>query len=496
MNQAFIQSCFLSVFLGFLGGVATQSLVPLPFSHILFLVTVSFSVLCGLCLANKGSIVFLLIVISLGVLVAAFGMLRLFMFRNIPLSSVLEKKVGTSQLLEGVVAAEPNDTENGQRATIRLMEKGARSQRVLVNADYYPRLAYGDLVSVTGLLKKPKIIESDTGRDFDYPAYLEKDRIYYTMSATHLEIKSHNNGSLLITKLITIKRAFVQKLELMIPKPESGLVAGYLVEGKQSLSKSLQEEFKIAGVIHTVALSGYNVTIIVQAVMSILSFLPFSLQLAGGAGAIVLFTLMTGASSTVVRAALMSLVAIFANAGDRTYNVSRALMFAAFGMVLWNPMTLVFDPSFQLSFLATLGLIYLSPILGPKLTWIPERFKLREIITSTLSAQLAVLPFILYSTNSLSIVALPTNILMLPEIPLTMLMGTLTAGTAFISKYVAQPFGWATYFLLHVELLIVHFFSHLPYAAVTVPFPLWLVVLVYIISILGLLYNSLRSRPS
>ncbi len=484
---------FYVLILSFLFGVALASLVPLSFSLILFLISIGFSVICCIVVSESENATRLTLLSGIFVLMFGFGMLRLFIFRQTPPDHALEEGVETSMSLAGVISKEPMDTDKGQRAVVRLEDSTIKIQ---INTDCYPRLSYGDRISFSGILKKPEVIESDSGRTFDYPAYLEKDGIYYTMNASGVEIKSEGKGSPLVTILISIKHAFVHNLELVIPKPESGLLSGYLVEGKQSLSKELQEEFKIAGVIHTVALSGYNVTIIVQAIMNILAFLPRSLQLVGGAISIVLFTIMTGASATVVRAAVMALVAVFATANNRSYNVSRALMLAGFLMVLWNPMTLLFDPSFQLSFLATLGLIHISPVLAPKLAWIPGRFKLRETITSTLSAQLAVLPLILYSTNSFSIVALPTNILMLPEIPLTMFTGSLAGGFAFVSKTIAQPFGWATYFLLHFELMLVHFFSKIPYAAVTIPFPLWLCVISYILAILWLSYNSLRSRSS
>jgi competence protein ComEC len=192
----------------------------------------------------------------------------------------------------------------------------------------------------------------------------------------------------------------------------------------------------------------------------------------------------------------MALVAILAQGSGRTYDVTRALVFAAFMMVLWNPMTLMFNPGFQLSFLATAGLIYISPLISPFFSWISNKIKLRETIVSTLAAQLAVLPLILYSSGQLSLVALPVNILMLPGIPITMFLGTVTAGLAFISHYVALPVGWATYLFLHFQLSLVHFSSRLPYAEIYLPFPFWFMVVIYLIALGWLLYSSLRSRSS
>ena len=423
-------------------------------------------------------------------------MIRYFMWRQFENESYLESHIEEEVLFEGMIVEETQDTETAQKIIVDISRIADRSPehkiKVIISAPFYPRFEYGDYVSVLGIVKKPEAFESN-GRSFDYPSFLAKDRIYYKVNSPTVTVIAHDKGSPVTAILFKIKRSFVKHIESVVPRPESSLLGGYLVEGKQSLSKNLQEEFKTVGVIHTVALSGYNVTVIVQGVMKLLSFLTLRFQLIGGAGAIILFTVMTGASATVVRAAIMALVAMSGQALGRSYNVFRALVLAAFVMTVWNPMTLVFDPSFQLSFLATLGLIFLSPIITPRLAWISEKFKLRETITSTLSAQLAVLPFILYSSGSLSIVALPANIIILPQLPFTMFLGGLTGFLSFISNTISIPFAGIVYLMLHIQLGLVHFFSRMPFAAISVPFPPWLAILIYLITCLWLLRNYLRS---
>ena len=124
--------------------------------------------------------------------------------------------------------------------------------------------------------------------------------------------------------------------------PRSGLLSGLLVSGRASLSKMMQEEFTRAGLVHIVALSGFNVTIIAQGFVAMLFFLPKKFRLIVGAIGIIAFVTAAGFGSTIVRAGIMALLAIAATLGHRAYDVGRALFLAGLCMVLLNPMV-VFD---------------------------------------------------------------------------------------------------------------------------------------------------------
>jgi competence protein ComEC len=152
---------------------------------------------------------------------------------------------------------------------------------------------------------------------------------------------------------------------------------------------------------------------------------------------------------------------------------------AGVSMVLYNPKILRFDASFQLSFLATLALIYVSPRIERKLKFVPKKFGLREISSATISTQIFVLPFLLYKMGLFSIVALPVNLLVLIFVPLTMLFGFLSGGIGFVSNFLAIPFGWIAYAFSAYELWIVNIFSKLPFAAFNISIPFWLMLLIY-----------------
>lgn len=300
-----------------------------------------------------------------------------------------------------------------------------------------------------------------------------------------VELSGLNGG---VTRLAPIKQAFDNKIEKVILEPEASLGEGLIIEGKNSLDQDLLNRFRTAGLIHVVALSGYNVTVVAENVMYLFAtFLPLALAQLLGVLAVILFALLAGASSTVVRASIMALIAVLGRASGRVYDVTVALVVAACVMVLWNPKILVFDMGFQLSFLATLGLIYLEPIFSRKLTRVPEKlFKLplRSTLATTLAAQTAVLPWILYKFGNLSLVALPVNLLVLPFVPYAMFLVFLAGALGFVLSLLSLPFAWLSYFVLAYIIGVVNGAAVIPYASVQISnFPFVLVLLSYAVMI-------------
>jgi len=160
--------------------------------------------------------------------------------------------------------------------------------------------------------------------------------------------------------------------------------------------------------------------------------------------------------------------------------ITNALLVAGFLMLVHNPKILIFDPSFQLSFLATVGLIYFAPPIAERISFITERYQIREVFSATIATQIFVLPLLLYMMGEMSIVALPVNLLILITIPLTMLLGFLVATIGLVSTLLSLPFAYAAYFLLSYDLAVVDLFASIPFSSITVgSFPVWLMLGVY-----------------
>ncbi|OHA90880.1 MAG: hypothetical protein A2665_00085 [Candidatus Zambryskibacteria bacterium RIFCSPHIGHO2_01_FULL_46_30] len=385
----------------------------------------------------------------------------------------------------GIVISEPEQREN----TTRFVLRADNGENILVSTDLYSAVQYGDRVKVEGRLDKPGIIDDGIGRPFDYGKYLSKDDIYFTLSFAEVEVLSSGHGNPIKQTLFKIKRSFVAKTKEILAEPYASLLSGLIVSGREAMPKDILEEFRRAGIIHIVVLSGYNITIIAEFMRKMFEnvFLMIRVRVTprliatASILAIILFVLMTGAEATVVRAALMVLVVIAAKMFGRAYSAPRALLVAAFLMILHNPKILVFDPSFQLSFLATCALIYIVPIIEKYLKVVPEKWGLRLTIATTLATQATVLPLLIYSMGDFSLVSLPANILVLLIIPATMLVGFIATLIAYTSSILALPFSYVAYILLAWILGVSSVFGRLPLASITVPpVSIWVAALIYL----------------
>ncbi|KKU67949.1 MAG: ComEC/Rec2-related protein [Parcubacteria group bacterium GW2011_GWA2_47_16] len=439
-------------------------------------------------------------VISLFIFVAALGMFRYDLSELHKYNPFLERSLGKEVTLRGIISDEADERESSSRLAVTLdsavleKEEISITGKILVITNLYPKWQYGDRLELFGFIAKPKNFSDETTlREVDYRAYLAKDGIYYEMFRPRVTLLSGGQGSWLVEKLFAFKGAFIGNTSRLIPEPHAALLGGLVVGAKQSLGKKLLDDFRTVGVIHIVVLSGYNITIIAYFIEWLFSRFRKSLRLILASVGIVLFAVMVGASATVVRATIMALLVLLARSTGRIYAVTRALLIAGFFMLLHNPKILVFDTSFQLSFLATVGLIYFSPLIEPKVKWITEKWKLREIVVATISTQIFVLPFLLYKTGLFSVVSLPVNLLILTAIPATMLLGFLAGISAFVSTMLALPFAYGAYALLAYELGVVEWFARLPFASITLAaFPSWLVILVYLFYFV--IYLRLRPR--
>ena len=464
---------------GFIGGVAFRSFFDFGLAFAIFILILAVVVFLTKFVTEKHTI---MVLVSLGILAFGLGILRFDIGEQEIGDPFLESHIEERLNLAGVVIDEPDERENHTRLRVELetADEEDVSTRALIITERFPKYRYGDRLLISGVLEKPTNFVNDLGREFDYISYLQKDDIYYTLPFPDIEKIGEGEGHPVKEVLFGIKQRFLESAQKLIPDPHVSLLGGLVVGAKQSLGEELQDDFRKTGIIHIVVLSGYNVTIVAEAIMRFFSFLPRFAGASLGAVSIVFFAVMTGASATIVRASIMALLVIIARHTERTYEITRALFLAGFLMVLHNPMIVVFDPSFQLSFLATLGLIYLAPHIEKYFKLVPTKWQLREFATATIATQIFVLPLLLYMMGELSLVALPVNLLILMFVPLTMLFGFLAGMIGMVSAILATPFTLVTYFLLAYELMVVDLFASLPFASVSIPyFPVWLVFSLY-----------------
>ncbi|MDP4001538.1 MAG: ComEC/Rec2 family competence protein, partial [bacterium] len=201
---------------------------------------------------------------------------------------------------------------------------------------------------------------------------------------------------------------------------------------------------------------------------------------------IIIFTIMTGASASVVRAAIMGLLLLFANGYGRLYDPKNSILLAGGVMIFLDPLALRFDVGFQLSFLAVLGLMYIGPILKEKFKRIPEWFGLKEIFLMSISAQIMVAPLLAYIFHTFSLVSIPANLLVLPLMPLVMFFGFLTGVGGLIFDSLGRAIGLVVWVIASYQLHVVQWLGSLSFSAVTVVMSSFVLCLLYVLITFGI----------
>lgn len=495
-------SVFWAIVAGFLAGVFIRSFILLSWPFAAFFVLIG--IVVALFLAIDRRPVSTLVILCVACIAFGCGVLR--MDRGtVKGDPELSQRIDTKVTVEGIVSAELDAREGSTHISVRATDLllGTTSIKIdsgiVVLAPPHADVAYGDAVRASGTLRLPEAFETGAGRTFNYPQYLAKDGILYQLAFAQIEFLGTNEGNPLQAAAIKVKQAYIRGLGEVLSEPEAGLAGGITVGDKRSIGSDLSEQFQKVSLIHMVVLSGYNITVVINAAARFLAWAPRTVQFGGSGFMVMFFVLMAGGAASAVRAGSMALIAMYARVSGRMFLAMRALVLIAVAMVMWNPLILAFDPSFQLSVLATVGLVLFTPLCSEYLRWVSERFGLREILASTISTQVAVLPFLLFQNGNLSIVSLPANLLALIPVPFAMLASFIAAMFGMIAHVfpiagvIAIPIAFPAYVLLAYIIAVAQLFAGLPFASVSVPaFGIFWIFAAYAILFGGLWYLQKR----
>lgn len=405
---------------------------------------------------------------------------------------VFDNLVGRVAEVKGIIIDEPDIRETYTNVVLEAQSVSNEKPLILARVPVYPELHYGDFVTVVGKITTPKnFAPKENAKLFDYKSYLAKDDIHYQMYFPKVSVIANNKGNIIKEKLFTLKWWLMKNISRNIPEPESSLAGGITLGTKQSLGNELLQKFRETGVAHIVVLSGYNIAVVAGIISRLIVFMPFSIRLVMSALGIVLFAVMVGGGATVVRATAMALVVILARVLGRESDALRVLALVGGLMVFANPMILLYDVSFQLSFSATLAIVVFVPVIERYFLFVSNRV-LREIIVTTFATQIFVLPLILYHMGSVSLIGFVANIFILPVVPFAMLLVALVAMFAWTPLF-APLLSFGAYVILAYIIFAVEFFARAPFASLkNIPFPLSMLILLY--ALLGIFIFQSRSR--
>ena len=385
-------------------------------------------------------------------------------------SSLYGKKINVA----GVVDSDPEYRETYQRFYLKTQDV-----RLLVSTDMYQKIFIGDHVVVSGELNLPESFVSESGRRFDYVNFPRAKSVVGIVSYATVH-KGIDQPRGIKSRLGQIKRHYLKVIASHIPEPQSSLAGGITVGASDAMGEKSDRLFRRVGLTHIVVLSGYNVAIVVLALSTALAYLPYWLSATVSIGGIWLFVLLVGGSATIVRAGIMTMIAVVSRLYGSQLSGLTLLSLAVILMLVHNPLILLYDPSFQLSVLATIGILVVSPIIDPFFKRIPKKFGLREIVVTTLATQLTVIPWIVYLIGDFSVVSPLANVLVLPIIPIAMASVFLiyVLSTIWIMSIIATLI---SFILLSYIFKVSEFIGSWQYASLTLPpISIWIVGLIYL----------------
>lgn len=374
--------------------------------------------------------------------------------------------------------------------------------KILVDLPRYPEYSYGQVLSFRGKIEDPlKIKKID---NFDYGQYLLDKNILGIVKNPENVIAPplpkwrwwQSLDRKLIKTVYSIGSKFQEILAKILPEPYASFQAGLLLGNRTTqIPDSLTSAFNRTGTTHIVAVSGYNVTIIISILA--LAFVVFGRKVSFWASlaCIFIFVVMTGGSASVVRAGLLGGLVAWGRLEGRRANHLILILFSASVMLLFNPHQLLGDVSFQLSFLAFAGLMYISPILENVIKFLELPKFIGAIFTETMGAQIAVLPIIIYNFGIISVVAPLVNILVLPFVPLSMLLGFVAGIGGLIWLELGKWLAALAWILLKYIIVVVETFSNIPWAALTYKTVEWWWIPVYYVVII-ILINKNNQHPT
>jgi competence protein ComEC len=377
------------------------------------------------------------------------------------------------QEIEGYVSAEPDVRMDGVRYIIK---SNSVKGKIYLKSLLYPRYGYGDK-----LLMECKLVLPEASDDFRYDMYLARYGVFSVCEKAKVKKVGDSEGSKILAGIFDVKNVVASRINNLWHEPNASFMAGLLYGYRGGLG-NLNELFSRTGVTHIVAISGYNITIIATILISICIslYIPRKKAFWFITIGIILFVLFAGASASVVRAGIMGIIVLLAKQMGRTSQVGNVLVLTAVVMALQNPLVLIWDAGFQLSFISTLGLVYVTPVIRNWFNKVPEIMGIRESLISTLAAITATLPLILFQFGRLSIVAPIVNILILWIIPTIMMLGFLAVLISFLLFPLGEVVAWIAWVGLQYITSVVEFFASLSWSAVDLKISWWMMVLLYV----------------
>ncbi|MFW6148282.1 MAG: DNA internalization-related competence protein ComEC/Rec2 [Atribacterota bacterium] len=347
-----------------------------------------------------------------------------------------------------------------------------------------PILQYGDVIKARVTLKKPGL-PGNFG-EFNYREYLARKKIFLTANIINnqVSIVGHDEKVTIFSFIQSIKSKITQKIEQIYQFPARELIKAIVIGNRRGIPQEWIRFFQDAGIMHILAISGLHVGILAMVLFFTFNLIPHNLMKNNIKYLTIVLILigyaaMTGFRPSVSRATLMFAIVLGGRYFNRPYHLYNSLSLAALFILLWQPLYL-FEAGFLLSFVVTFFIIYLTPILEDKFSFLPSIIS--KPLSISCSAWLGIIPLSAYFFYKISIIAILANMLIIPLIGIILVLALVTILLSFLYLPLASLSAMLNQAIISVLAFLSQLLSSFPFAYQYVAQPeLYTIILYYLI---------------
>lgn len=391
---------------------------------------------------------------------------------NLDISHQITDSFSETITVKGVVLTTPRVNQNHKAKFIfqaqELMGENGEGKRVTGKVYVTSSLldAHGlfpsTLVSLEGSLYLPSPPLIPDG--FDFADYLQRQGVFSGLSANSVEVIREGNWWQRL--LFNVRQKVLQTHVRFLNVPFGSLVSSMVMGSRAvDLDLELQESFRQTGLAHVLAASGFHVSLLLAVVLTVTQSLSSPYRFCLGGVTLLVYATMTGFYPSILRACLMGIGVLMAMVNERRVRVSGSLLLAAVILLLINPLW-IWDIGFQLSFLATWGLIVSFPSIMLRLDWLPPT--LANFLAVPLAATVWVLPLLFYHFHRFPLYSVFTNVLATPLVIIITLGGFFTAFIGVFSPGIGGAIAFLLFPFIWLLIKLVEISNSLPFSSLAV----------------------------
>ena len=354
------------------------------------------------------------------------------------------------------------------------------------------KLKYGDKIEFYLEYEKPSTARNYMG--FDYSNYLKTKKIFGTVNLKEedVEIISHDNSNIILRKIYELRNLMKTKIEKLLPKETSGLCLGMLIGETSGIEENMQENFRDSNLSHILAVSGANVSYIIVSITYIFNKMCLRKRLSKIISIIllILFMLLTGCTSSVNRACIMAILMLIAELLYRKSDVYNNLAISALILLIMNPYSLL-DIGFQLSYMGTIGIVFLHDNIGSFIKINNKIVKyFFEMIAVTTCANLAIIPIMMFHFNTISLTFYFSNIIVGPILGIVVIIGFIMFFISLIFTPISSLIAIVLNLMLKFIIKIAEITANMPFSKITIITPSFFFIIVWYLIIISISYKQ------